>query len=99
MTYFGKYLLIRREKPEMQVTLANGKKYEVYKVQRAMFSSDGTTPYLMYNEAQDEHLETADPRLCQELYKLCKKPKFFVAGKLEKGLIRIEQVLKGGDWF
>ena len=83
----------------MQTTLANGEKYEVYKVQRAMFSSDGCTPYLIYNEARDEQLETTDPRLCRELHKLCKAPKYFVAGRLEKGLIRIEQVLEGDDWF
>jgi hypothetical protein len=83
----------------MKVKLADGQSYEVYKVQRAMFSSDGITSYLIYNEARDEQLETRDPKLCKELHNLCKAPKFFMAGKLEKSLINFKEVLKGDDWF
>ena len=83
----------------MKVKLADGQSYEVYKIQRAMFSSDGITSYLIYNEARDEQLETGDPKLCRELHNLCKAPKFFMAGKLEKGLINFKEVLKGDDWF
>ena len=83
----------------MKIKLADGQSYEVYKVQRAMFSSDGTTTHLIYNEARDEQLETRDPKLCKELYNLCQAPKFFIAGKLEKGLINFREVLKGNNWF
>ena len=83
----------------MKVTLANGKKYEVYKVQRALSSSNGKTPYLIYNENRDEIIETGDPKVCLALYALCPKSRYFVAGKLEKGSIRVEQVLKGDVWF
>lgn len=82
----------------MKTKLEDGKNYEVYKVQRSMFNSEGSMSFLMYNQKRDECFETVDPRLCQELYKLCKEPKYYVAGKLERGRIRIEKVLEG-EWF
>ena len=83
----------------MQIKLEDGKNYEIYKVQRSMFNSEGVTSYLIYDEIRDEQFETTNPELCRALYTLCKAPKFFIAGELRNGQIYFKKVLKGKEWF